>query len=146
LRSVPTAAIAYGYYLGNADRWLVVEATRLGALNLDWYSDVGDWVGCNEFITSAASHLSFHNASKDLSFITYGDAGRTGSPNTRVALIARNSYQASTDWGDSITVTPEGLTPPELPAWGAQLARALAVLGLTPLQDGPQWRVLPSPS
>lgn len=138
MTAVATIARAYGYYLGNPNGWDVVEANRFGALNLDWYCDVGTQADCGDFINAATAHLKAAGL-EGVTFPLYGKL-TPGSTDVYVLLAAQDSYASTTGWGDSLSLDPGPRTLEPEPAWAAQLSGALRTLGLTPHQEHPLWQ------
>jgi hypothetical protein len=158
--SSPRAHLAYGYNLGSDNRLDLRE--RVGDygrdLAVDWwisYDPAGD---DDQDVpeTSAQIYRRLYGAIPGAPAVDYDFQRRQPAEDhygvkldypgadgsTGYVLVAIGSVQ-SVDWDEVMTLDPADLATTR-PAWDAKLAAALAVLCVTPIQDGPRWLVFPS--
>lgn len=122
------AILAYGYDLGGPDNtWLVQETDQWGGLAVPWFNDEDEL----DFVEAAKERLKTAGiAGIELDIHCSHDSAST--------LIAVSITTAAR--GNPERIDFEDLTRSRLAAdWDEDLANALSVLGLTPLQGAPAW-------
>ncbi|WNI20348.1 hypothetical protein [Actinacidiphila sp. ITFR-21] len=150
--------LAYGYNLGGPDEgWEVQETGRYGELlPVDWYDEAGDG---GDFVTAAELHLRTTVGGFTEQWTKGAGAGgyyeRAEAAQARVGVkVVRHCSNVAPQFvlathvtaaarGRVVPLDFDDLTRSRLAGdWDDQLARALAALGLTALQDAPAWLLL----
>ncbi|MER7213170.1 hypothetical protein ABT340_39420 [Streptosporangium sp. NPDC000239] len=150
--SAPEATLAYGYALGGADGWDLVEVDEYDGIDpakVTWYDEDSE----DDFMGQAekrllATLLGFtetdwrvdgyfareREAKSSLGVKFYGhgyDAGQM------YALVTKT---ITVKWGESkVLDLPTLMAEPAERGWDDKLAAALTALGITPKQERPGW-------
>lgn len=154
----PDARLAYGYRLGDSDKFDLAEATgEFGELVVDWYDDDRKdnfetqlWARLYDLTPEPRPAVEYDWQKEDAARSHWNvDIVHSGShdyPGYILTVTGDNtegSYR-SVEWSDSMELDLHAMVSgPEQMTWDARLAAALKALGLTPTQAGPKWLVFP---
>ena len=152
------ATLAYGYDLGAIEDFKAAQRSEYGSPNLPWFnedtedddqvSDVPD-AGTKTLLASVGfteewsrdvpGFYDRQRAARERLGVDFDYSGSHDYPG--FILYAKGSEQ-SVDWAEALALDPAEIAASR-PDWDAKLTAALAVLGITPTQDGPRWLVFP---
>lgn len=142
----PTARLVYGYDLGSSDSWKVHQVGEYGELNLDWLGEDEDFVGAAQKRLLASVGFTetdwrvdgYHDRQRAAEKLVGAKIVRTGSFEYSGHCLAFNVGRA--EWSETDTIDFPALREQAVAEdWDGKLARAMAALGLTTDQAGPQW-------
>jgi hypothetical protein len=128
----PDAYLVFGYDLGS-NFYNVKEYDKTTYdLKLNWTEET--YLDDEE----AEERLQDQLGDSRVEIVTYG-----GAEEPSYVLVAKDSV-FHTDWDDSLILSelPDRMQPKVIAAYTALLQRALIALGMTPLQEQPNWLLL----
>lgn len=152
---VVRAQLVYGYDLGTEEDPRFAERDEYGAPDLPWFDDeeTDQDEGARGFVGQLFNHLyslipdpppaeydfERQDAAQEYFGIGVEFPGHVDNP----GLVLTAADKSFVSWAETMALDLVELAAPHA-EWDANLAAALAALGITPDQDGPKWLVFPT--
>lgn len=143
----PTARLVYGYDLGGSESWKVRQVGEYGELAIDWLDD-----GDEDFVGAAEKRLlaSVGFTETDYTADGYFDRQRAAEKRLGAEILWTGSFEypgyclafkvGRAEWSETATIDFAALqAQAAIEDWDGRLQQAMAALGLTTNQTGPQW-------